>query len=196
MKSSTRNSFGTVSTNQRWLSFCVDQSGAVSSLARMIRIDNSKQAQWSVGPGEGGGVQSGGRLPLAPGSLVTRSTGTGHLSQPGNVGTLATIETISSDGTTAALFWELWKQNPPDWLSLHYNRSCCCCCCCCGCSELNCDLVIFLILTSNIVSWARVGSAVRWLWWRDGQHRLGPGIIRFSSEQSEDLISYTNNGGD
>ena len=27
------------------ISFCVDQSGAVSSLARMIRIDNSKQAQ-------------------------------------------------------------------------------------------------------------------------------------------------------
>ena len=63
----------------------------------MVRVYDSQQTE-AVGLTEGGGVQSRGRLPLAPCSLVSRSTVTGHLAQPGDEGALAIVEAVAADG--------------------------------------------------------------------------------------------------
>ena len=150
----------------------------------MVRIDNAKETQcvWFT---EGGGVQSRSGLPLAPCSLISRSAGAAHLSQPGDEGAFSSIETISSDGTTAAFSRQFGKQNSPHRIGFCCSRGGCCwwswCCCC---LLLNCHLGALLVFSANIFSDTRIWSAVIRGHVGYGQHGFGPEIILDKSRET------------
>ena len=144
----------------------------------MVRIDNSKETEgvWSI---EGGRVKGRSCLPLAPCSLISRSTGAAHLPQPGDEGAFTSIKTVSSDGTTAALSWQFGEQNSPHRIG---SYCCCCggggCCCCCCCwLFLNCHLGAFLVFSTDILGDASVWSTVVGGHVSYSQHGFGPEII-------------------